>query len=381
MKYNKGFTAVTTLLIILGLTIFGGIYYKNKNNHKIGSIKNTPSVITEDTTQNNNPTTVTDNSTATANNSVGNGTTQSNELPYFGFNAKGLSNIDEQITYTDSYLSKIPDETRKELAIRVTGGTTSQTTDGNDWTDKSINQWTSLQKKYHVRFIYVVNGNDSAENQAKLINRWLGAGAKFDFIEMMNEYYLPKFALGNTSFDEVTKKVTPESYAEEILPNYWNQLDQFNLPYYIIFAPSKSSNDASQSRLDSWNDTMINDVIKKYPNRNLNAVIHLYDTGENLASFDYSQIDRLRKELPSNRHIAITEAGIINPSLNESQVGELAVDHYKNIIGHLKPGDYLLDQVLYNPSKNNNTSNLNPASNGVTAKGNLILDFINNQYK
>jgi len=47
----------------------------------------------------------------------------------------------------------------------------------------------------------------------------------------------------------------------------------------------------------------------------------------------------------------------------------------------LQPGDYLLDQVLYNAGKNNNTAALNPQTNGETNKGKVILQFIKNRLK
>jgi hypothetical protein len=360
-------------VVAIGLIFFIAIYGSLRNSNHQKKSENNPADST--TTNINSPVADNSNHTDTTNSEK----TESNNGPYFGFNAKGLYNVSEQITYTEDYLNKIPDSTRRELAIRVTGGTVSQTTDGNDWTNANIKQWSDLQNKYHIRLVYVVNGNDTPKNQADLIKRFLAFGAKFDFIEMMNEYYLPKFSEGDTKYSEVTKQVTAESYADEILPNYFDALDQFNLPYYIIFAPSRPGRDLAQSKTDDWNNTMIQEVIKKYPNRDLNATIHLYNTGENLASFDYDQIDRLRKLLPAGRHIAVTEAGIINPSLDYERIGSLTVTHYKNIISHLEQGDYLFDQILYNPSKNNNTADLNPTFKGITPKGQSILDFINNQ--
>lgn len=303
------------------------------------------------------------------------------EQPYFGFNAKGLMNPGQQVMYAQQYFSQATDWIKPNLVVRVTGGTASQTAFANNWTDEVINGWTALQQQHRLRFIYVVNGNDSPANQRAIIQSWINAGARFDFLEMMNEYYLPKFANGDTGYEEVSRVVTPEIYANEILPAFWAELDDFNLPYYIIFAPSRPDQPGAQQKMDYWNSVMIDSVIHAYPQRNINATLHLYSNGDNLPAFDYSQIDRLRLTLPADRRIAITEAGIINNSISYEACGSLAISHYKNILPQLQKGDYLLDQVLYNESANNNTADLNPVYTGVTPKGSLMLQFINNQLR
>lgn len=301
-------------------------------------------------------------------------------LPFFGFNAKGNMEPDQQTTYTNNYFDKITSvNIKKNIPVRVTGGTASQTTYPIDWTDENINKWISLQKKQGIRLIYVVNGNDSPASQALFIKKWLNAGAKFDFIEMMNEYYLPKFLNGDTSYEEVTEVVTPEKYVDIILPRFWAELDQFNLPYFLIFAPERV---VPNPTLKHWNEVVADAIKTKYPNRNLNATIHLYIQDQSdISQFDYKQIDNLRNSLPANRSIAITEAGVINPTLTYQQVGDISIEHYKKILPHLKSGDYLLDQILYNTAVNNNTAALNPVYNGETPKGTSMLQFILNQFK
>ncbi len=302
--------------------------------------------------------------------------TQSWDLPYFGFNAKGTLDVNEQTGFANAYFNQIPTEIKNNLAIRVTGGTLSQTTYNINWTDANINKWVQLQQTHKLRLIFVVNGNDAPINQKNLIQRWINAGAKFDFIEMMNEYYLVKYALGDTSNEEVTEKVSPQKYVDTILPNYWNQLDVFNLPYYIILAPTASGN--LQIYYNAWNDIIINAIQNKYAGRKLNATLHCYQRGAGSA-FDYDQINNLKTRLPTNSHLAITEAGIIDTTLNYQQAGAATIEHYKKIISRLNKGDYLLDQVLYNNSPLNNTANLSPVYNGVTPKGSLILNFVNNR--
>lgn len=301
------------------------------------------------------------------------------EQPYFGFNAKGLLNTGQQVSYAQQYFSQMHSWIKPNIVIRVTGGTASQTAFENDWTNETISQWTALQQQHQLRFIYVVNGNDSPQNQHDIIQKWISAGARFEFLEMMNEYYLPKFTHGDTSFEEVSRVVTPEIYANEILPEFWEELDRFNLPYYIIFAPTRPDKPDAQQKMDHWNRVMLDSVIPVYSQRNIHATLHLYDSGDDLSSFDYDQIRRLRLQLPEDRHIAVTEAGIINDSLNSDECGLLAVVHFKNLLAQLQKGDYLLDQVLYNTSANNNTANLSPGYSGITPKGTRILQFVNNQ--
>lgn len=297
------------------------------------------------------------------------------DLPWFGFNAKGSKDVDDQTARTNDLLDQITDPAVKHgLVIRVTGGTISQTTTGSDWTGAMIAKWADLRRKQGVRFVYVVNGNDSPANQAALIRRFLDAGATFDFIEMMNEYYLPKFARGDRSQSEVTRAITPELYVNEILPAYWRELDRFHLPYYLIFAPANALKGA-QERGEHWNKVVARALNTTHRERDLHATVHLYARdGGALGNYDYDQIDRLRRLIPAGRHLAVTEAGIIDDRLDVAQLAPLAVAHYRNIVRHLRAGDYLLDQVLYNPAPRNNTATLN--RDGLTPKGVAVLKFI-----
>lgn len=283
---------------------------------------------------------------------------------YMGFNAKGTNNTVQQVAYTKAYLEGLPTSVRSNIAIRVTGGTVSQTTYSDDWTPAMIQAWVNLQTQLGIRFIFVVNGNDTPVHQKDLIQRWLVAGAKFDFIEMMNEYYLTKYAEGDISKPEVKRKITPEDYANIMLPLFWEELDQFNLPYYIIFAPTRL-NPIADARTRHWNNVMIDQVINHYPNRNLNATLHLYTSGhsdedDDIDIFNYKQIDTLRKRLPVDRRIAITEAGVLDSTISIQELTPIAILHHKHIDQHLQKGDYLFDQVLYNPIKDNNTTDLSP---------------------
>ncbi len=303
--------------------------------------------------------------------------------PYFGFNAKGNTDVDQQTAYADDYFSRITAPGAKsQLAVRVTGGTVSQTTKGSDWTGHAIGKWSALQQKHGFRMIYVVNGNEAPAIQAATIQRWLDAGATFDFIEMMNEYYLPKFDKGETQHEEVSRKITPELYVDEILPAYWKEMDRFHLPYYLIFAPSRDGRPGAQVRMDNWNRVVAQAMNKKYADRDLHATIHLYAFNlADIGSYDYDQIDRLRAMMPNGRHIAVTEAGILDKTADMNNIGQVIRTYYRNILQHLRAGDYLLDQVLYNPAKGKNPGNLSPQRGGITPKGQAVLDFINNNYE
>jgi len=120
---------------------------------------------------------------------------------------------------------------------------------------------------------------------------------------------------------------------------------------------------------------VIDAVNRRYATRRLNVALHLY-TGAELDSFAYDQIDRLRARIPSGRRIAISEAGVLDPGLPSGELGRLDVEFLRRVTAHLRRGDYLLDQVLYNPRGRGNTASLNPESSGMTPKGKLVLAFL-----
>lgn len=301
------------------------------------------------------------------------------EKPYFGFNTKGSVNTIEQVALADSFFKELTPDIVKNLTIRVTGGTLSQTTYPADWTDAMITAWVRLQQKFNFKMIFVINGNDSPANQANLIQRWVDKGAKFEFLEMMNETYLPKYLTGNTvDHPEVTEAITPQKYSDTLLPNFWAHLDQFNLSYYVCLARKNPSNPNQQQSIENWNNTIISAITGKYLSRDVNVTLHLY-TSEDNSGFDYNQINEVRASLPAGRHIAITEAGVLSETLSNEAIGQLAVEHYKQILNNLQPGDYLLDQVLYAPGPDNNTANLS-SLHGVTQKGKRIQAFLLNEF-
>lgn len=304
-------------------------------------------------------------------------------LPFIGFNAKGDLNTQEQVAMTDSLLSKLPAKVKSMLVIRVAGGTRSQKTFIEDWTDVKVSLWANLQKKHGIHLAYTVNGNDTPINQVRVIQKFMDAGARFDFLEMMTEYYLPKFRLGKTDRPEVTEAVTVEDYLDDILPHFWKELDALKLPYYLIYAPVKPhGSDQQREYYENWNRVMNEAVNGRYADRDLHAVLHLYRRGPK--PYDYDQINRLREALPQGRHIAVTEAGVIDKDLTYAEIAPRIREHYTEIFKRLGAGDYLLDQVLYTDYSKDNSSTLHSrfaAQGGLTPKGEMVVDFIRDHYE
>ncbi len=304
-------------------------------------------------------------------------------LPYIGFNAKGDLRTAEQVRMADSLLARFPQLLKKKMVIRVAGGTRSQKTFLRDWSEDKVRLWADLQKKHGVRMVYTVNGNDTPENQLKVIRRFMDAGVTFDFLEMMTEYYLPKFRLGKTERPEVTRVVTVEDYLFEILPEYWKVLDPLALPYYVIYAPHKPhSSKKQQEYYNAWNEKMNEALNGKYADRDLHAVLHLYQRGSE--PYDYGQISRLRNQMPKGRHIGVTEAGVIDPDKSYEEIAPRVRAHYLGILRELNAGDYFMDQVLYTDYKNDNSSTLHSEftkTNGLTPKGKAVVDLILETYR
>ncbi len=297
--------------------------------------------------------------------------------PYFGFNSKSNLKPNQQIALADAFFKSLPPDVRSNLVIRLPGGTLSQKVYSSDFPDDIMMKWTKLQKDYGIRLIYVVNGNDTPNNQKHLIERWMSHGAQFDFIEMMNEYYLPKFVQGKTEKAEVTRPITPELYVNEILPEFFETLDGFGLPYFVICAPNKEGKPGQ--RMKEWNDVMVEALTGKFANRDLGIVIHLYKktlTGP----YDYAQINELRNRISPNTKVAITEMGILDESATQSTIGGPIKSHYTKIFRELGEGDYLFDQVLYNNYKGSTMATLHPSANGLTKKGEKVVELLKEVY-
>lgn len=297
--------------------------------------------------------------------------------PFIGFNCKASYQPPLQVVFADSLFSMMTESALENMVLRIPGGTRSQKDFAADWPDHKMELWTDLQKKYGYRMVYVVNGNDTPANQLKLIRRWQDHGAEFVFLEMMTEYYLPKFSKPMLHKPEVTRRVTPEIYTEEILPAFYHHLDSLDLPYYLIFAPAKVK--AGMEIYGDWNAKMLTYVERESVNRELGAVLHLYRKDLEKA-YDYGQIGRLRDRLPKGTPIAVTEFGVLVDNIGMEDHAILSVEHADAIASELREGDFLMDQVLFHDYPRNLRGNTNPRFGGITPKGEKMVAYFNSLY-
>jgi len=298
------------------------------------------------------------------------------DLPKVGFNCKASYNPVQQTAFADQLFSELDGEVLRNMVLRIPGGTRSQKDFAADWPDEKMQLWTNLQAKYGYSMVFVVNGNDTPENQLEIIRRWQRNGAKFEFLEMMTEYYLPKFSKPNLSKPEVTRRIDEKIYTEEILPTFYDHLDSLNLPYFLIFAPLKK-NKLGQERYDYWNAHMVDYVNSNEARRELGVVLHLYQKDVSM-SYDYDQIDRLRKRLVNPTPFAITELGVLDRDVPIEDHPAASVSHITEVMQRLHKGDYIMDQVLYHDYRNGNQqADLHPMYGGISPKGDAIVEYYN----
>jgi hypothetical protein len=287
-----------------------------------------------------------------------------------GFNAKGSLNTPEQVEYTAKMLKTMSAKNIARMHIRVNGGTVSQLVKPSDWPDDMLTRWVDLQKAYGFGFVYVVNGNDTPQSQLGEIQRWRSKGAKFTFLEMMNEYYLPKYEKGPTATDappEVTRVVTSDIYFNEIVPTYEAALNAARLPYFLIAAPVKNATGVA------WNDSL-KKYVQAHSDRGYGVTVHLYDSGS--GPYDYDQILALRGKLPAGTPIAVTESGITDPNIQDyAAMGARTKFHLKQLTARLAPRDHLFDPILYSDYKDFSAT-LNPREGGITPKGVKVLEYM-----
>ncbi|MGB6037202.1 MAG: hypothetical protein WBG42_13095 [Cryomorphaceae bacterium] len=304
---------------------------------------------------------------------------QTGDLPKVGFNCKASYNIEQQTAFADQLFAQLSDKVMENMVLRIPGGTRSQKDFAQDWPDEKMKLWTDLQDKYGYTMVFDVNGNDTPENQLAIIRRWQANGAEFEFLEMMTEYYLPKFSKPDLSKPEVTRKVNETIYTNEILPEFFEHLDSLNLPYFLIFAPAKKTK-LGADRYADWNPHMIDFIRNHNGSQRFGAVLHLYQK-DYTKPYDYDQIDRLRKALPDTP-IAITELGVLDEAVPVEDHPAESVRHIASVISHLKQGDYLMDQVLYHDYlKGNPMADTHPMYGGVSPKGTAVVNYYNKLFK
>jgi hypothetical protein len=185
---------------------------------------------------------------------------------------------------------------------------------------------------------------------------------------MMNEYYLARYRTGDTSFDEVTKVVTAQSYANDVLPTFLPVIERLGLPIFVILAPSKQ--EGSSANLAAWNDTVIAALNGPLASKKLGVTVHLYKRPNQ--ALDYSQISKLRSRLPKGTKIALTEVGVVEAGTAEVQAAETR-KHLLALAAQLKPGEYLFDQILYKAEKNGFEGTI--GADGITVKGKAVIDL------
>lgn len=296
-----------------------------------------------------------------------------------GFNTKGNLDTVNQYKYVKKQFSRLKKEKADtgKIYLRLQGGTISQKSYPKNWSSQQVSLWAKLQKQYKCKYIFVVNFNDTADSQLKFFQRFLRSGIKFSMIELGNEQYLPRYAGSYTGeYDEITKKtanMTANKYIK-LSNTYIKSFKKYKLPFYVQFAPESENN---KSLYTKWNTAIINSINdKKFVSGNIHGSIHLYEkNGAN--SLNINQINTLRKLVKHKIHIAVTESGVTD------RKGKLSVNDYvnqelnleKRILTQLKQGDILLNQVLYTNYKTTGSAVLHKQSNGLTVKGNKIMEL------
>lgn len=301
-----------------------------------------------------------------------------------GFNAKGSLDTKDQYAYVRKQfanLKKAGADTKK-IMIRLNGGTISQQTYSKDWTDSEIACWAKLQKTYGCKYIFVVNLNDTAQNQLKFFQRMKKAGIKFSMIELGNEQYLPKFAESKISYKEVTKRtsaMTPEKYIR-LCNEYIRLLKKYDLPFYVQFAPESENN---AKAYNAWNTAIIQAINgKKFASGRIHGAIHLYERNGS-GSLNEDQIKNLKKHVNRNISIAVTEYGVVDKKgkLSKRAYVKQEAALTRRILRQLDKDDLLLNQVLYTDYKTVGAAVIHPKAKGLTAKGKMITKLFMEYWK
>ena len=308
-----------------------------------------------------------------------------NNKVYLGFNAKGNLDTNRQCRYVKKLFKSLRKKnvSTDKIYLRLQGGTISQKTFSKDWTDKSIEAWAKIQQEYQCNYIFVINFNDTVKNQYKFYQRMEQKGLKFSAIELGNEQYLPKFADSKIEgYEEVTKRtanMTPEKYVEAC-KTYIKQFKKCKLPFYVQFAPKSERN---EKKYKTWNKTIISAINhEEFGYKKIYGSIHLYErNGAN--SLDIEQIKKIRNKIKKKCFFAVTEYGVVNKkkTLMEDDDISQEIELTKRILKEMKSGDIILNQVLYTNYKTIGSAVIHPLSNGLTAKGEEIMQLFKKYWK
>lgn len=301
-----------------------------------------------------------------------------------GFNAKGNLSTKEQTELLEKELNilKTKGIDTGKIWLRLNGGTISQKTYSKNWLDEDIEKWSKIQNNYKCKFIFVINFNDSPKNQKEFFNRFISQNINFSFIELGNEQYLKKFSKNDNDNNEEVTLRTENMNGEKYIKMSKEYIDEFSdekLPIYIQMAPNF---DERKEYLE-WNKAIanaINNDLLLY--NDIGITLHLYER-EGPNSLDVSQITRVKELIKKPIKIAITEYGVINNNQKVvvSGVIKQEINLSKRILEAVSDGDTVLNQVLYTDYKDVGTANIHRNYNGLTPKGNEILQLFSTYLK
>ncbi len=308
--------------------------------------------------------------------------------PHFIVNAR-LRNTDWNMI--DPWIPSI-------TALRIPGGSVAQYTwrseaDVPNWlmdhpakrrqqtflTDELIETYADFVKDKSTETYFCLNINDKLENQLKIIDRFAHFGVEFTHVEIGNETYLPKFALGKKEGLGFAHTITVDDYIE-ILDTWIPSLK--NYPFKILAVTASRSNDGSpgDAYREVWNAAVFQ-YAAAHPSSIDGVALHIYlggadDGGKSLEeksvhSSDYAFADAF--PLP----LHITEAG--HRGADWSPEG---VEAYKNF--HRELYEYLKSRqdgsrcgthVLYNPRNQPGDPYSMFDVNGITPLGEAAKSF------
>lgn len=296
-----------------------------------------------------------------------------------GFNAKATLSTREQYVYVNKMLNALKDEGIKteKMWIRLNGGTVSQKVMPYDWSEPMISKWAQLQEFYGLKYMFVVNFNDTPESQWAFYNRLKKGGIQFEGIELGNEQYLPKFAESKVDqYDEVTdrtKDMTPDKYIQ-MCNEYIETFKSEDVRFYVQFAPQK------EDKIDytKWNKRIGQAVDNgELISNHIGGSIHLYER-EGYGSLDVTQISAIRSLMVKPIPFAVTETGVVDKKdkITYSELIEQEEYLASRVLEELKSGDLYFNQVLYTDYKKVGPETVHPQYKGVTPKGKSMIELL-----
>lgn len=296
-----------------------------------------------------------------------------------GFNAKATLSTQEQYFYVNKMFNTLKEQGVKtdKIWLRLNGGTVSQKVMPDDWSDDMISKWAQLQEIYGLKYMFVVNFNDTPQSQLIFYNRLKKGGIQFEGIELGNEQYLPKFAESKVDeYSEVTdrtKDMTPDKYIQ-MCNEYINEFQSEDVRFYVQFAPQK------EDKVDytKWNKRIAQAVNgKEFVSTYIGGSIHLYER-DGYGSLDVKQINAIRSLMVESIPFAVTESGVVDKKGKITYNEFIEQEEYliSRVLEELKNGDLYFNQVLYTDYKKVGPEVVHPQYNGVTPKGEAVIELL-----